>query len=41
VLAGRGAHRDRVAVVGAAPQVARALLAMTATTELVEEEARS
>jgi hypothetical protein len=30
---------DRVAVVGAAPQVARALLAMTATTELVEEEA--
>ena len=30
---------DRVAVVGASPTVARALLAMTSTTELVEEDA--
>lgn len=30
---------DRVAVVGAGPVVARALLAMTSTTELVEDEA--
>ena len=30
---------DRVAVVGAGPVVARALLAMTSTTELVEEHA--
>lgn len=30
---------DRVAVVGAGPTVARALLAMTETTELVETEA--
>ena len=30
---------DRVAVVGAGPKVARALLAMTSTTELVDEHA--
>lgn len=30
---------DRVAVVGAGPTVARALLAMTSTTELVEDHA--
>lgn len=30
---------DRVAVVGAGPMVARALLAMTGTTELVEHDA--